>query len=125
MLNFCVVTSHEEINASEITFLKDHLKAERVDVLGCCGVQFQVHPDNITEELKLERSKKIDINFITEDERSVHLLEIGAGYKPAEIKINKEVSEKCIMFVYPEEPTIAISDSFISTRDNIKEWLNP
>ena len=58
-------------------------------------------------------------------ERSVHLLEIGAGYKPAEIKINKEVSEKCIMFVYPEEPTIAISDSFISTRDNIKEWLNP
>ena len=29
------------------------------------------------------------------------------------------------MFVYPEEPTIAISDSFISTRDNIKEWLNP
>ena len=74
MLNFCVVTSHEEINASEITFLKDHLKAEGVDVLGRCGVQFQVHPDNITEELKLERSKKIDINFITEDERSVHLL---------------------------------------------------
>ena len=74
MLNFCVVTSHEESNAPEITFLKDHLKAERVDVLGCCGVQFQVHPDNITEELKLERSKKIDINFITEDERSVHLL---------------------------------------------------
>ena len=58
-------------------------------------------------------------------ERSVHLLEIGAGYKPAEIKINKEVSEKCIMFVYPEDPTIAISDSFISTRDNTKEWLNP
>ena len=52
----------------------DYLKAERGDVLGCCGVQFQVHPDNIIEELKLERSKKIDINFITEDERSVHLL---------------------------------------------------
>ena len=67
MLNFCVVTSHEEINASEITFLKDHLKAERVDVLGCCGVQFQVNRVNITEELKLEKSKKIDINFITED----------------------------------------------------------
>jgi gamma-glutamylcyclotransferase (GGCT)/AIG2-like uncharacterized protein YtfP len=58
-------------------------------------------------------------------ERSVHLLEIGAGYKPAEIKIDKEVTEKCIMFVYPKEPTMAISDSFISTRDNTKEWLNP
>ena len=74
MLNFCVVTSHKEISSSEITFLKNKLNAERVDVLGSCGVQFQVHPDNITEELKLERSKKIDINFITEDERSVHLL---------------------------------------------------
>ena len=74
MLNFCVVTSHKEIPSSEIAFLKNKLNAERVDVLGSCGVQFQVHPDNITEELKLERSKKIDINFITEDERSVHLL---------------------------------------------------
>ena len=53
------------------------------------------------------------------------MLEIGAGYKPAEIKIDKEVTEKCIMFVYPKEPTMAISDSFISTRDNTKEWLNP
>jgi len=74
MLNFCVVTSHKEIPSSEITFLKNKLNAERVDVLGSSGVQFQVHPDNITEELKLIRSKKIDINFITEDERSVHLL---------------------------------------------------
>ena len=74
MLNFCVVTSHKEISSSEITFLKNKLNAERVDVLGSCGVQFQVHPDNITEELKLKRGKKIDINFITEDERSVHLL---------------------------------------------------
>ena len=74
MLNFCVVTSHKEIPSSEIAFLKNHLNAKKVDVLGSCGVQFQVHPDNITEELKLERSKKIDINFITEDERSVHLL---------------------------------------------------
>ena len=74
MLNFCVVTSHKEISSSEIAFLKNHLNAERVDVLGSCGIQFQVHPENITEELKLERSKKIDINFITEDERSVHLL---------------------------------------------------
>ncbi len=74
MLNFCVVTSHKEIKSSEIASLKNRLHAERVDVLGPCGVQFQVHPEKITEELKLERSKNIDINFITEDERSVHLL---------------------------------------------------
>ena len=74
MLNFCVVTSHKEILSSEIAFLKNHLNAKKVDVLGSCGVQFQVHPDNTPEELKLEESKKIDINFITEDERSVHLL---------------------------------------------------
>ena len=74
MLNFCVVTSHKEILASEIALLKNHLNAKKVDVLGSCGVQFQVDPENITEELKLKRIKKIDINFITEDERSVHLL---------------------------------------------------
>ena len=74
MLNFCVVTSHKEILASEIALLKNHLNAKKVDVLGSCGVQFQVDPENVTEELKLKRSKKIDINFITEDERSVHLL---------------------------------------------------
>ena len=74
MLNFCVVTSHKEIPSSEIAFLNNKLNADRVDVLGSCGVQFQVDPENITEELKLKRSKKIDINFITEDERSVHLL---------------------------------------------------
>ena len=74
MLNFCVVTSHKEILASEIALLKNHLNAKKVDVLGSCGVQFQVDPENITEELKLKRSKKIDINFITEDERSVNLL---------------------------------------------------
>ena len=74
MLNFCVVTSHKEIPASEIALLKNDLNAKKVDVLGSCGVQFQVDPENITEELKLKRSKKIDINFITEDERSVNLL---------------------------------------------------
>ena len=74
MQNFCVVTSHKEIPTSEIAFLKNYLNAVRVDVLGSCGVQFQVHPENITRELGLERSKKIDINFITEDERSVYLL---------------------------------------------------
>ena len=74
MQNFCVVTSHKEIPTSEIAFLKNYLNAKRVDVLGSCGVQFHVHPENIKKELGLERSKKIDINFITEDERSVYLL---------------------------------------------------
>ena len=74
MLNFCVVTSHKEIPSSEINFLKTHLKAERVDILGSCGVQFQVQAETIADELYLERSKNIDINFITEDERRVHLL---------------------------------------------------
>ena len=74
MLNFCVVTSHKEIPSSEINFLKSHLEAERVDILGSCGVQFQVQAETIADELYLERSRNIDINFITEDERRVHLL---------------------------------------------------
>ena len=74
MLNFCVVTSHEEIPTSEIKFLKSQLKAERVDILGSCGVQFQVQAGTTAEELYLKSSKNIDINFITEDERRVHLL---------------------------------------------------
>ena len=74
MLNFCVVTSRKEISSSEINFLKSHLKAERVDILGSCGVQFQVQAKPTTVEPYLEGSKKIDINFITEDERRVHLL---------------------------------------------------
>ena len=74
MLNFCVVTSHKEIPTSEINFLKSHLKAERVDMLGSCGVQFQVQAATTADELYLERCKNIDINFITEDERRVHLL---------------------------------------------------
>ena len=74
MLNFCVVTSRKEISSSEINFLKSHLKAERVDILGSCGVQFQVKSKPTTVEPYLEGSKKIDINFITEEERRVHLL---------------------------------------------------
>ena len=74
MLNFCVVTSHKELPSSEINFLKSHLKAERVDILGSCGVQFQVQAATTADELYLERFKNIDINFITEDERRVHLL---------------------------------------------------
>ena len=74
MLKYCVVTSHKEIPDSEINFLKSHFKAERVDVLGSCGVQFQVEAEAITDELYLEESRNIDINLITEAERSVHLL---------------------------------------------------
>ncbi len=74
MLNFCVVTSHEEIIPSEITFLKDHLKAERVDVLGSRAVQFHVDSEMTSDKILLESGKKIDINFITENERRVHLL---------------------------------------------------
>ena len=77
MLNFCVVTSHKEIPSSEINFLKSHLEAERVDILGSCGVQFQVQAETIADELYLERSRNIDINFITEDERRVHLLAVS------------------------------------------------
>ena len=63
MLNFCVVTSHKEIPSSEIAFLKNHLNAKRVDLLGSCGVQFQVNPENISEQLNLERSKNYDGNI--------------------------------------------------------------
>tara|TARA_Y100001968_G_scaffold311125_1_gene332859 strand:- start:867 stop:1727 length:861 start_codon:yes stop_codon:yes gene_type:complete len=74
MLNFCVVTSHKEISSSVVTSLRSQLNAKRVDVLGSCGVQFQVESETASEKLALESRKKIDINFITEDERSVHLL---------------------------------------------------
>ena len=74
MLNFCVVTSHEEIISSEIIFLKSHLNSERVDVLGSRGVQFQVNAITTSDKISLESGKKIDVNFITEDERRVHLL---------------------------------------------------
>ena len=74
MLNFCVVTSHEEILSSEIIFLKSHLNSERVDVLGSRGVQFQVNAQTTSHKISLESGKKIDVNFITEDERRVHLL---------------------------------------------------
>ena len=63
MLNFCVVTSHEEIVPSEITFLEDQLKAERVDVLGSRAVQFQVDSETTSDKILLETGKKIDINF--------------------------------------------------------------
>ena len=75
MLNFCVVTSHEEILSSEISFLKRDLNAEKVDILGSCGLQFQIDPKKkLPDKIELESGKKIDVNFISEDERDVHLL---------------------------------------------------
>ena len=74
MVNFCVVTSSEEMFASEISFLKDHLKADRVDVLGPFGVQFEVKKKLTATTRRLTNGQKVDLNFISEDERRVHLL---------------------------------------------------
>ena len=74
MLNFCVATSCGEMLASEISFLKDHVKADRVDVLGPFGVQFEVEEKLIPTAIRLNNGKKVDLNFISEDERRVHLL---------------------------------------------------
>ena len=104
MLNFCVVTSHKEIPSSEIAFLKNYLNAEKVDVLGSCGVQFNVHPENITKELGQERSKKIDINFITEDERSVQLLASDMDGTILEEECIDEIADlvgNCLLYTSP------------------------
>ena len=75
MVNFCVVTSHEGISSSEISVLKSVLNIEKVDILGSCGLQFQIDPKKkLPDKIELESRKKIDVNFISEDERDVHLL---------------------------------------------------
>ena len=74
MLNFCVATSSEKITNSDITFLKDHLKAEKVEVLGAFGAQFEVEKKMIPSDIHLKSGKQLDLNFISENERSVHLL---------------------------------------------------
>ncbi len=74
MLNFCVATSCEKIVNSDIAFLKDYLKAEREDVLGSFGVQFEVEKKLIATDINLHNGKKIDLNFLSEDDRRVHLL---------------------------------------------------
>ena len=74
MFNFCVATSSGELRASQIAFLKDHLKADRVDVLGPFGVQFEVEKKLIATAIRLANGKKVDLNFISDDERRVHLL---------------------------------------------------
>ena len=60
MLNFCVATSCEELVTSDISFLKDYLKAERVDVLGTLGSQFEVKRKLIPTVILLNNGKKID-----------------------------------------------------------------
>ena len=74
MINFCVATSCEELVNSDISFLKDYLKAKRVDVLGTLGAQFEVKRKLIPTVILLNSGKKIDLNFISEDDRRVHLL---------------------------------------------------
>ena len=47
MLNFCVVTSHKEILASEIALLKNHLNAKKVDV----GYEISANCVNTAEDV--------------------------------------------------------------------------
>ena len=74
MLNFCVATSSEEMVPSDIAFLKDYLKAEKEVVLGSFGVQFEVEKKLIATDIKLRNGKQIDLNFLSENDRSVNLL---------------------------------------------------
>ena len=74
MLNFCVATSCEEMVTSDIAFLKNYLKAEKEDVLGSFGAQFEVEKKLIATDIKLDNGKQIDLNFLSEDDRCVHLL---------------------------------------------------
>ena len=57
-------------------------------------------------------------------EETVHRLEIGAGYVPSEIKVDLDLIEKCVIFLYPKEPTMNVSNDFISMKNNVKEWTN-
>ena len=74
MLNFCVATSSEEIRPSDIAFLKDYLKAEKEVVLGSFGVQFEVEKKLNATDIELRDGKQIDLNFLSDDDRSVNLL---------------------------------------------------
>ncbi|GIR95487.1 MAG: hypothetical protein CM15mP98_04570 [Paracoccaceae bacterium] len=60
MVNFCVVTSHEGISSSEISVLKSVLNIEKVDILGSCGLQFQINPKKkLPDKIELESRKKL------------------------------------------------------------------
>ena len=74
MVNFCVATSSEEMVPPDIAFLKDFLKAEKEVVLGSFGVQFEVEEKLIATDIKLPNGKQIDLNFLSDNDRSVNLL---------------------------------------------------
>ena len=74
MVNFCVATSSEEMVPPDIAFLKDFLKAEKEVVLGSLGVQFEVEKKLIATDIKLPNGKQIDLNFLSDNDRSVNLL---------------------------------------------------
>ena len=74
MVNFCVATSSEEMVPPDIAFLKDLLKAEKEVVLGSFGVQFEVEKKLIATDIKLPNGKQIDLNFLSDNDRSVNLL---------------------------------------------------
>ena len=74
MVNFCVATSSEEMVPPDIAFLKDFLKAEKEVVLGSFGVQFEVEKKLIATDIELPNGKQIDLNFLSDNDRSVNLL---------------------------------------------------
>jgi len=74
MVNFCVATSSEEMVPPDIAFLKDLLKAEKEVVLGSFGVQFEVEKKLIATDIELPNGKQIDLNFLSDNDRSVNLL---------------------------------------------------
>ena len=74
MVNFCVATSSEEMVPPDIAFLKDFLKAEKEVVLGSFGVQFEVEKKLIATDIALPNGKQIDLNFLSDNDRSVNLL---------------------------------------------------
>ena len=74
MLNLCVATSSEKMVPSDIAFLKDYLKAEKEVVLGSFGVQFEIEKKLIATDIELGNGKKIDLNFLSDNDRSVNLL---------------------------------------------------
>ena len=74
MVNFCVATSSEEMAPPDLAFLKGFLKAEKEVVLGSFGVQFEVEKKLISTDIELPNGKLIDLNFLSDNDRSVNLL---------------------------------------------------
>ena len=74
MVNFCVATSSEEMAPPDLAFLKGFLQAEKEVVLGSFGVQFEVEKKLIATDIELPNGKQIDLNFLSDNDRSVNLL---------------------------------------------------